>query len=182
MALAAGKLALETYREYLRLLARMQLDPRLRSRLDPSDVVQQTLLKAHQKTAEFRGTSEPELMGWLRSILANTMADALRKLLRQKGDVQYSLEIALQQSSSRLEAWVNNGDPTPGQQLLREEQLLRLAEALSQLPDDQRVALELRHLQGYSLPDITEIMGRSKAAVAGLLRRGLKRLRELLEP
>jgi RNA polymerase sigma-70 factor (ECF subfamily) len=181
MTRTAEKLALESYQEYLRLLARMQLDPRLRSRLDPSDVVQQTLLKAHEKRAEFRGSSPPELMGWLRCILSNTMADAVRKLLRQKGDLHYSLETALQESSSRLEAWIKNEEPTPGHKLLREEQLLHLAKALSQLPDDQRMALELRHLQGYSLPAITEIMGRSKAAVAGLLRRGLKRLRELLE-
>jgi RNA polymerase sigma-70 factor (ECF subfamily) len=120
-------------------------------------------------------------MGWLRCILSNTMADAIRKLVRQKGDLHYSLETALHESSSRLEAWLKNEDSTPGQKLLREEQLLHLAKALSQLPDDQRTALELRHLQGYSLPAITEIMGRSKAAVAGLLRRGLKRLRELLE-
>src|SRR5215831_12774951 len=103
MARTAETLALESYQEYLRLLARMQLDPRLKNRLDPSDIVQQTLLKAHEKRGEFRGTSPPELMGWLRCILSSTMADAIRKLVRQKGDLHYSLETALHQSSSRLE-------------------------------------------------------------------------------
>jgi RNA polymerase sigma-70 factor (ECF subfamily) len=55
-----------------------------------------------------------------------------------------------------------------------------LAEALVQLSDDQRLAVELKHLQGWSVADICKHTGRSEAAVAGLLRRGLKRLRELM--
>ena len=77
----AGALGdLQHYREYLRLLARLQLNPRLRRQLDSSDLVQETLLKAHARRQQFHGKTDAELAGWLRSILANTIADALRKV------------------------------------------------------------------------------------------------------
>src|SRR6266566_4240743 len=95
----------EDYRDYLHLLARLQLDPRLQGKVDPSDVVQQTLVKAHQHRDQFRGASAAELAGWLRRILANTLVDAARKFGREV-DLQHSLEQAIQNSSARLEAWL----------------------------------------------------------------------------
>jgi RNA polymerase sigma-70 factor (ECF subfamily) len=172
---------LEDYREYLRLLARLQLGPQLRGRLDPSDIVQETLLRAHEKRDQFRGQSEGERAAWLRAILANTLAAAVRRLGREPGNGAQSLEAAVEESSVRLEKWLESSEPAPGARLLRQEQMLRLADALAQLPDEQRTAIELRHLQGYSVPEISELTGRTIASVVGLLRRGLKRLRELLE-
>jgi RNA polymerase sigma-70 factor (ECF subfamily) len=161
-------------------LARLQLDPRLRGKLDPSDVVQQTLVKAHQNAEQFRGQTEAEQAAWLRRILANTLTDAARKFRLELARGR-SLEQALNESSARLEAWLGQSDESPGERADRHEQLLRLAQALCQLPDDQRKVVEMHHLQGSLLADIAREMGRTEAAVAGLLRRGRKRLRELLE-
>jgi hypothetical protein len=69
---------LEQYREYLRMSARLQLAPRLRGKLDPSDIVQEALLKAHEKRDQFRGKIKEERTAWLRSILANTLIDVAR--------------------------------------------------------------------------------------------------------
>jgi RNA polymerase sigma-70 factor (ECF subfamily) len=171
--------SVEKYRDYLRLLARLRLDPRLQSKLDPSDLVQQTLTKAHQNFDQFRGRSEAELAGWLRRILANTLTDAARKFQREVS-VGHSLEQALDASSARLEAWFAADQSSPSEQVVRQEQLLRLAAALGRLPDDQRQAVEMHHLQDGSVADIAQRLGRTEAAVAGLLRRGLKKLREIL--
>jgi RNA polymerase sigma-70 factor (ECF subfamily) len=175
---------LEKYREYLRLLARLQLDARLQAKLDASDIVQETFLKAYQAQIEgrFREQSDAETEAWLRQILANTLADAVRKYAAAKQDLrlEQSLQGPLEDSSSRLQAWLEADQSSPSQQVVRQEQLRRLADALAQLPPDQRMAVELKKLHGRSVAAIAEQMGKSRAAVAGLIRRGLGRLRELL--
>src|SRR5262249_28811271 len=177
----AGRPKLEQYRDYLLLLARVQLDPRLKAKLDPSDIVQETLLKAHQAIDQFKGESPGEIAAWLRAILANTLADAVRKFARQKGDLEQSLAIALEHSSARVDALLSSAEAPPDQQAIENEQVFRLARALSQLPEEQRTALELKHLQGCSVAVISQRMQRSRASVVGLLYRGLKKLRRLLE-
>ena len=174
---------LERFRDYLHLLARVQLPAKLQSKVTPSDIVQQTLLKAHEKRGQFRGGTEAELAGWLRRILANTLAETLRHLGRQQRDaaLEQSLQASLDDSSAKLERWLAADQSSPSQHVMRQEQLVRLAQALAELPEDQRSVLELRHLQGMSIEDISHRLERSEASVAGLLRRGLQKLRDLLE-
>ena len=170
----------EGYRDYLHLLARLQLDPRLRGKLDPSDVVQQTLVKAHQNRGQFRGRTAGEEAGWLRRILVNTLIDAARKFQREL-DLEHDIERAIGESSARLEAWLAADQSSPSEVVARHEQMLDLARALAQLPEDQRTAVELHHLRDASVAEIAARLGRSEASVAGLLRRGLQNLRTLLQ-
>jgi RNA polymerase sigma-70 factor (ECF subfamily) len=173
---------LERYRHYLELLARLHLQPRFRSKLGASDVVQQTLFKATRNWDQFRGHGEAELAGWLRCILTSTMVDAARELEGAKRDValERSLEAFLGQSSARLEALLQASPDSPSEQVLRHEELLQLSAALAQLPEDQRLALERHYLQSCTVTEVAEHMGRTERSVAGLVRRGLQRLRELL--
>jgi RNA polymerase sigma-70 factor (ECF subfamily) len=175
---------LERFRAYLRVLARSQLDPRLHGKLDPSDVVQQTLLHAIQGLDGFRGRTDAELAAWLRQILAHQLANAARDLGRARRDVsrERSLEAALGESSARLEAWLAADQSSPSAQAERHEQLLRLATALAELPSAQQEAVMLHHLQGWTLEEIGRHLDRSPAAVAGLIKRGLKALRARLGP
>lgn len=172
---------LETYREYLRLLARLQLAPKLRSLVDPSDLAQQTLLTAHAKLDQFRGCTDAEMAGWLRTILASQIAMSFRKFGRHGGDRTRSLEEDLHRSSARLRIFLVGDEPPPDARAIRTESIAGLAVALSSLPDDQRSALELRHLLGLPVVEVARRLDRSVAAVTGLLHRGTKTLRKTME-
>jgi RNA polymerase sigma-70 factor (ECF subfamily) len=176
---------LDRYRSYLILLARTQLNPRLGCPVDASDIVQQTLLEAHAKQAQFRGTLDVQRGAWLRQILAHNLADALRGISRAKRDLhrQQSLESSVNHSALRLGDLLAADQSAPGDPLDREERAVLLADALAELPEAQREALVMQYWQGMSLAAIAAQMSRTPAAVAGLLKRALKQLRQhLSEP
>jgi RNA polymerase sigma-70 factor (ECF subfamily) len=173
---------LNRFRDYLLLLARVRLNPRLRGKLDASDVVQQTLLEAHQGLSRFRGRSLGEQAAWLRQILARNLLNAQRDLGRDKRDVnrERSLQAALDESASRLEGWLLAQQSSPSRKAEQNERAVRLAEALAGLPENQREAVVLRHWHNWSLSEIAEHLQTTTAAVTGLLHRGLKSLRKQL--
>jgi RNA polymerase sigma-70 factor (ECF subfamily) len=170
------------YRDYLLLLTRLQLGSRSRAKLDASDVVQQAILHAHERRDQFRGGTEGELLAWLRAILANSLATAVRRLGTQARDParERSLEAELERSSSRMEGLLAADQTSPSEQAVRGEELLRLAHAIAGLPEDQRLVVELHYLKGLAVADVAEQIGRTRPSAVGLLFRGLKRLRELL--
>ena len=174
--------ALEKHRNYLRLLARLQFPAKLRGKLEDSDIIQQTLLHAHQALGSFRGNSDAEMAAWLRQILTRNLIHALRDYGRARRDVarERSLNNALDDSSARIEAWIVADQSSPSERVQRTEQLLRLADAVGSLPDAQREAIEMHYWQGKPLSDIASHLGRSSTAVGGLLHRGLKKLRSQL--
>ena len=173
---------IDSYRHYLTLLARAHLDRRYQRRIDASDVVQQTLMEAHEKRDQFRGESERELAGWLRQMLVHNVADAVRAIRQAKRDIrrEQPLEAAVEDSFCRVDDWLAIEQSSASQRLMRGEQLLMLSTAVTALPPDQREAVILRHLQGYSLKELAAEFRRSESAVAGLLARGLRNLRNAL--
>lgn len=172
---------LDQYRSYLLLLARMQLDALPHLKIDASDIVQHTLLEAHAKRHQFQGDGEA-FAAWLRQALANNIRDSLRRVRRQRRDVtrERSLEAAIDQSSERVAACLAANQTSLTGRVIRNEDLLRLSNAILALPEPQRDAVVFHHLQGWRLADVAEHLNRTEAAVAGLLHRGLRRLRELM--
>jgi RNA polymerase sigma-70 factor (ECF subfamily) len=171
---------LERFRSYLLLLAQMQLDARWRAKVDASDLVQQTLLEAHQNQEQFAGDTQA-MMAWLRRSLANNLVDQIRALGRAKRDVTREQSLAgVNRSSAELGQFLAADQSSPSVQAVRNEDLIALADALTQLPDAQREAIVLHHLQGCSLAETAKALDKTEPAIAGLLHRGLRKLRELM--
>jgi RNA polymerase sigma-70 factor (ECF subfamily) len=178
--------AWERYRAALHTLARLRIDPRLHAKIDLSGVVQQTLLEAfrdHDRWAA-QAPDDEHRFNWLRRALVNNLADELRKLATGKRDVgrEQCLGAVAEQSSARLGDWLAASQSSPSGQAARHEEELRLADALNDLPPAQSEALILQHWHGRSIAEIGAELGRTPAAVAGLLKRGLASLRERLRP
>jgi RNA polymerase sigma-70 factor, ECF subfamily len=179
---ALGEL-LASYTKYLTLLARVQIGRRLQGKVDPADLVQETFLEAHRQITNFRGISEAELLGWLRTILAGQIALMLRRFLGTKGrDVALERELAVQldESSQMLDRGLAASTSTPSQHASRREQAVLLAEALDRLNEDYREVIILRHLQGLPFTEVAQRMNRSEDSVQKLWVRSLASLRRSL--
>jgi RNA polymerase sigma-70 factor (ECF subfamily) len=183
---ALGRL-LEQYRGFLLMLAHRYLSDRLRRRVDPADVVQLTFLEAKRDLATFRGETPSEFAGWLRGMLKHNVATAItRHITAQKRSVKREVDPQPRGTGQdSVSVWIQQlpgSSSTPSGVAIREESVLALLEALHQLPETQAEAIRLRYMEGLPLVEIVERMGKSETAVAGLLKRGLQKLRTLLNP
>src|SRR5262245_15510060 len=172
---AQGRL-LDRYRNYLTLLARLQISRRLQSKVDPADLVQDTFLKAHRHFAQFRGSSEGELTAWLRQILALNLANLVRSFYgTQSRDIRLEQALVddLDQSSRAWDLGLMAPQSSPSQRAARREEAVLLADALGRLPPDYSEVIVLRHLEGLTFPEVARRMGRSLDSVEKLWIRAL---------
>jgi RNA polymerase sigma-70 factor (ECF subfamily) len=179
---ALGRL-LELYRGYLALLARLQIGRRLRGKVEAADLVQDTFEEALRHFPGFRGTTEAELVCWLRHILAGLLANVVRRYYDTRGrDVRLERELAdaLDQSSRALDQGLVAAHSTPSQRAARREQAVLLADALGRLPEDYREVIVLHHLEGLTFPEVARHLGRTVDSVKNLWARGLAQLRRSL--
>jgi RNA polymerase sigma-70 factor, ECF subfamily len=180
---AKGEL-LENYRAYLELLARVELGRRLQTKVDAGDVVQETFLEAHRNFGLFRGGSEAEFTGWLRSILSGRIANLVRHYLGTQGrDLrrEQGLNIDLNHSSRAIDRGFFALQSTPSQHVSQREQGVMLAEALTRLPPDYREVVILRHFEDLSFPEVAKRMSRSVDSVQKLWVRALANLRQAMQ-
>jgi RNA polymerase sigma-70 factor (ECF subfamily) len=178
---ALGQL-LEAQRTALRRLAQRQLEGRIAVRVDASDIIQQTFLEAHRSFPQFAGQDVRQLTAWLEGILDHKVAGAIRDhALLQKRNVQRDRSLDDSHGGlASLKQQLDAGHSTPSQKAMRGEEEQLLSQALDVLPNDQREAVRLRHLEGWALADIARHLGRSPAATAGLIKRGMQALRRQL--
>src|SRR6187455_1383576 len=162
---------LALYTNYLKLLVSAQLDNRLKARVSPSDIVQESFFEAHRDFAEFRGTSVGEFVAWLRRIVVNNILRVVEQhVLAEKRDVRREISLVeigqrLEQSTVRLETFLAQQAESPSGYASRRENELLLADTLAQLPADYRDVLLLRHIEGLSFEEVAQRMERTSGAV-----------------
>lgn len=166
----------ERYRAYLTVLASAQIRPAFQAHVAPSDIVNITLAEADRKQHQFRGATTGELQAWLRKGLANNLRDEIRKLNAGKRAVDRQVSFDVEGSNLRLEKTLVAPGPSPSEVAIRNEETLRLADAILQLPEAQRRVIELYSLRGLPLKEVAAEIGRTEAAVGGLFHRAMKQL------
>jgi len=178
---------LQLYNNYLRLLASAQLDAKLRARVSPSDVVQETFLEAHRDFSQFSGKSEREFLAWLRKILANNLARLVeRHIVAEKRAVRREVSLegmgaAIERSTARLDAVLVDGGASPSTSASRREYVVILADQLAEMRPEYREIIVLRHLKGLPFKEIAERSERTEGAARMLWLRAINRLREQLD-
>ncbi len=176
---AARGTRLEEYSGYLYCLVRQSFPAHLATKVECNDIVQEVLLKVLESDPEFSGRSAPERLSFLRKTCKSVLMDLIRRF--DSGKRRAALDQSLDDSAARLEQWLAAVQSSPSERASKHEQLLLLARAVAELPENQRRAVELHHLMGRSLAETAATIGNTVDATAGLLRRGLASLRDRLD-
>lgn len=155
---------------------------RLRSMLDPEEVMQVTYLEVFLHFDQFTDRGPGAFLAWLTQLANNNLRDAMKELNREKRpDPSRRLQPpSAEDSCIALLDLVGYTTTTPSRHAVRNESRRLLEDAISRLPDDYQTALRLYDLECKSAADVAAAMGRSQGAVHMLRARGLERLREIL--
>jgi RNA polymerase sigma-70 factor (ECF subfamily) len=174
------------YSNYLKVLARTQLDRRLHRRLSPSDLVQEALLEAHRDFSKFRGESLGEFVAWLRRILVSNLIRATEQHLNaDKRDVRREVSLreigrSIEHSASRLENFAASDHASPCSEVFRHERIAMLADAIARLPHEQQQVIMLRHIEGRPFAEIAIELRKSSGACRMLWLRAIDHLQQVL--
>jgi len=176
----------DAFRPYLLFLATVHIQKSsvgkpLMAKLDPEDLVQETLLKAWECQDQCRGVAMGEKLAWLRQILANTIANHFRAFLTEKRNLFREVAIDPKENSTPFpHRFSVDNQPTPGAQVSHNEQLHRVSSAMMNLSPSQRCVILARHVEGLSFAQIGVRLGKTRDAVTKDWARGILRLRELM--
>jgi len=173
--------ALEACRAYLLGVANKELDHALQAKGGASDLVQETFLEAQRDFPRFQGSSEAELLAWLRQILLHRLGKFARRFSgTQKRQVASEIPLTTDGSSTSWQVQLAADATSPSGLAMAQEQAESLRQALERLPEDYRQVLALRYQQGKTFEEIGELLGRSADAARKVWWRAIERLQKEL--
>jgi RNA polymerase sigma-70 factor, ECF subfamily len=187
---ALGELC-NLYRNYMRMVVRTGLGPKLRERVELSDVVQEALVEVIRQFPQFTGQNEAALVGWLRRLVGQKLADLGRYHSRAKrsgGGPDVPLDAAWDlpgggegSQGGKLLDMLALSQTSPSEAASKRELTVLLADALAALPETESEVLWLYHAEGLSFEGIGDRMGVSRKSIRGIWARGLKSLKRTLD-
>ena len=181
--MAARERLFAACRSYVGLLARANVEPWMRAKVDASDLVQQTLLDAHRDFHRFAGQTEAEWLAWLRQILAHNAGDEIRRYgVAGKRAARREIPLGTPAGGdSAAFVWEPaSPEASPSQLAVHNERELLLAEAIERLPEDYREVIILRNIQRLPFDEVASRLDRSRPAAQMLWMRAIEKLRTLL--
>ncbi len=170
-------------RSYLLLIANDHLDQRLQAKVGPSDIVQQSMVRAVEQLEQYRGSTAAEFKGWLRQILVNEAKLARRGYEADKRDLRRETRIgpAVDDSSQVTGHEPADAQLTPRAHALADEQSAVVRQLIDQLPEQFQTVIRLRNWEELSFEEIGRRMNMSTSGVAKLWYRALVELQKLYQ-
>ena len=175
------------FREPLRRMIGLRLDPAVARRVDASDIVQDVLIEANQRLTDYLQSPDMPFHLWLRHLAQDRIIDTHRRH-RQAQRRSIDKEQPIQrpawadQSSVQLVAQFVDGEQTPASAAIHQELQRRLNDALAQLSEDDRDVILMRHHEQLSNQDVAAALGLTEAAASMRYLRALRKLRAVLVP
>jgi RNA polymerase sigma-70 factor (ECF subfamily) len=180
---SAAEALFTRHQQRLRRMVQLRIDPRLASRLDPSDVVQETLVEAHRRLDDYVRRREIPFYPWLRAIAWEKLLQLNRRHImaaRRSVDREIDRPALSRDSELLLAQRLVSAGPSPSDQLIRREIRDRIRQAIAQLPGDDHEIIVLKHLEELSFQEVAAVLGISMSAVYSRHRRAIQRLHRLL--
>lgn len=172
------------FENYITLLVSTSIGRILDRKVDAVDIVQEVLLRAHERFAQFQGSTEAQFAAWLRQIVINVLSDHWRRYVEAKSrqvSRERSLDAILDQSSQALGNLLAASGTSPSQAAQRRDLGVVLADALAELTEEHRQVVLLRSLRECSWEEVASQMQRTVGAARMLWVRALKELRPRIE-
>ena len=166
---------------YLTMMADRKLNASLRSNVNPSDIVQHTLIRMVDGIEDFRGKTRAEFFAWLNTIVQNESSRANRHFRSQKRDISRQRSIAQPDSGSFFFVEPSDKNPTPQTNALSKERIELLHKLLEKLPEEHAEVIRLRNLDQLSFREIGEAMDRSEGAATKLWNRAIAKFQTEFE-
>jgi len=166
----------EQYRPRLAVLIHYRLQPEQRRTIGVDDVLQETLLRGFRDFDRFTYQGPGSFLHWLSRIADHTVVDLVRFQGRQKRQAGERIPFRSESNPDGVEPVDTK---TPSRIVSEDERVQALLKLFDALPEDYRQVILLAKIEGLSTQEIAERLGKSRQAVALLLHRAIKRLREL---
>lgn len=165
---------------YVTMMADKRLDRSLRANVNPSDIVQQTMIQMVNGIRSFRGDSKEEFFGWINQIVKNESANVNRQLKRKKRDIRRQTSLEANDSSIRPAHGLRDYNPTPKTNAISKERIELFHAALKELSAEHAEVIRLRNLEQLPFKDVAEKMGRSVDSVSKLWYRAVVKFQQEL--